>query len=38
MTEQISLRIRPATSDDIDAITFIYGHHTLHGLIPDRAL
>ena len=31
MTEQISLRIRPATPDDLDAITFIYGHHVLHG-------
>ena len=31
MTEQISLRIRPATPDDVAAIAFIYGHHALHG-------
>jgi phosphinothricin acetyltransferase len=31
MTEQISLRIRPARPDDAEAIAFIYGHHTLHG-------
>ena len=31
MTEQISLRIRPATPNDATAVAFIYGHHTLHG-------
>jgi phosphinothricin acetyltransferase len=31
MTDQISLQIRPATSADIPAIAFIYGHHALHG-------
>ena len=31
MTEQNSLILRPATSDDIPAIAFIYGHHALHG-------
>jgi phosphinothricin acetyltransferase len=31
MTEQLPLCIRPAAPDDVDAITFIYGHHTLHG-------
>jgi len=31
MTEQISLRIRPATSGDAPTIALIYGHHALHG-------
>lgn len=31
MEEQTSLRIRPAIADDVVAIAFIYGHHTLHG-------
>lgn len=31
MTQQNLLRIRPATPADVEAIGFIYGHHTLHG-------
>ena len=31
MTERVSLQIRSATPADLDAITSIYGHHTLHG-------
>jgi phosphinothricin acetyltransferase len=31
MTRQISLRIRSARPDDVDAIAAIYRHHVLHG-------
>lgn len=31
MAQSDSLNVRVATSDDIEAIAFIYGHHTLHG-------
>ena len=31
MTEQISVHVRTADADDVEAVTFIYGHHTLHG-------
>ena len=31
MTEQAFPYIRPARPDDVAAIAFIYGHHTLHG-------
>lgn len=31
MGSQDALHIRPATPEDVEAIAFIYAHHTLHG-------